>query len=227
MIIGSGMVAGACRKLAGWDKDVLFASGVSNSSEKDEELFRRELMLVAEGMKSVNGQGSFIYFSTTSIFDVSKSESPYILHKLRIEKIIRDSGLPHMIVRLPNLVGHSNNPNTLTNYFAQRIRSGKSIRLYSNAKRHLIDVDDLADILGELRKRYGHGSLTVNVNTDRPLTPREILSWLEEAIGMKAVIASEVETGYGELPVSDSSASFVWNTPEYYHRDLMRKYYSQ
>jgi nucleoside-diphosphate-sugar epimerase len=229
VIIGNGMVAGAFRNFSGWDDDILFASGVSNSAEKDSRAFQKEVELVRESLALVSAGQSFVYFSTTSIFDPAKSGSSYIIHKLFIEDMIKSSGVNYLIVRLPNLVGFSSNPNTLTNFFCDMIRQGAIIRLNRNATRHLIDVEDLYIILNDINARFGKKKVTVNVETDRPLSATKILSGLEDALKCKALIEEVEETALKDSDAFDKlrdAVSFIWKTSETYHSDLLRKYYS-
>jgi nucleoside-diphosphate-sugar epimerase len=225
VIIGNGMVANACRALSGWENDILYASGVSNSAEHRAELFEKEIDLINYYLTQLSPKGSFVYFSTTSIMDPSKSGSPYIKHKLIIESMLREKGINHLIVRLPNLVGKSRNPHTLTNFFADSIKKGKQIRLIRNAVRHLIDADDLAGILEDIRQKYGKKHTTVDVETNRPLTAHQILTLMEDAMKAKCNVAE------GEGIISEkvkdvfSSAKYIFETPENYHRTLINKYY--
>ena len=112
------MVAGALKDISGWEEDILFSSGVSNSGELASSAFLKETNLVESFIHKLSPDSSFVYFSTTSIFDTSKLSNPYIIHKLSIEKLLKESNINFLIVRLPNLVGFSTNPHTLTNYFA-------------------------------------------------------------------------------------------------------------
>ena len=84
MIIGNGMLANAVRF---YDKDevIFFASGVSNSLEKDPSAFEREIRLLHSCIEE-NPHKKLIYFSTCSVYDPSKAESPYVKHKLNAEK---------------------------------------------------------------------------------------------------------------------------------------------
>ena len=227
VIIGNGMVASACKALTGWEDDILYASGVSNSSEHRKELFDKEIELINVYLKKLSGKGKFIYFSTTSIMDPSKSENPYIKHKLFIESMLREKKVNHLIVRLPNLVGTSRNPHTLTNFFADSIRKGKQIKLIRTAVRHLIDAEDLAYILNDIRKKFGHTPTTVDVETSHPLNAGQILSMMEEALDKKADVIEMQETVSTKENLKDvfSSAKYIFETPENYHRSLINKYY--
>lgn len=228
MIVGSGMVADACKALTGWENDIIYASGVSNSSEKRKELFDREIDLIKTHLNQLRGDSTFVYFSTTSILDPSKTKSSYILHKLYIESMLRNITDNHMIIRLPNLVGKSRNPHTLTNFFAGNILVGKPVRLIKNAVRHLIDVNDLEFVLNDIRKKFGKSKVTVNVETDKPFTAGQILSLMEEVLQKKAhVIESDEPLDIQEiLNDENSTLKYIFETSESYHRDLIRKYYA-
>jgi nucleoside-diphosphate-sugar epimerase len=229
VIVGKGMVAGALKDISGWEEDILFSSGVSNSGEFESSPFQKETDLVKSFINNLSAGSSFVYFSTTSIFDSSKSSNPYIIHKLSIEKMLRESNIDFLIVRLPNLVGFSNNPHTLTNYFADSIRKERPITLKSGAIRHLIDVADLSNILNDIKRMFGKKKLTVNVDTDKPLSAGKILEFLEETLNKKAIIQIVPENNNGiqkETVNADGAIDFLWKTEENYHKELFKKYYS-
>ncbi len=223
------MVAGALKDISGWDNDILFSSGVSNSGEKDEINFQKEVELVKSNLAKLTSPGTFVYFSSTSIFNPFKKNNPYVLHKLKIENLIKDSNLNYLIIRLPNLVGFSSNPNTLTNYFADSIRLGRAINLNQKAFRHLIDASDLVNILNDVKNNFGKNKHTINIETDRPLSAHQIILSMEEAMQKKANINLSVENKDLEKIVSnlgDSSINYIWKIREDYHKNLLKKYYS-
>src|SRR5258706_941095 len=145
MIVGNGLIASAFNK-AGFHstRHVIFASGVSNSSETNPKAFDREISLIKNHLAK---NTTFVYFSTTSIFDPSKQDSVYIEHKKTIETLIRDGAQSYIIVRLPIMVGPTNNPHTLINYLVNAIITQKPLQLHKNACRHLLDIDDLVGLL--------------------------------------------------------------------------------
>jgi nucleoside-diphosphate-sugar epimerase len=229
VIVGRGMVAGALKELSGWDEDILFSSGVSNSGEQSERVFQRESEMVKFYIDRAPSKCTFVYFSTTSIFDATKSGSPYVNHKIRIEKQIRDSDVKHLIIRLPNLVGFSNNPNTLTNFFADKIKMHRAIKLNFHAIRHLIDVNDLPQILNGIKEKHGKDNVTVNVETDKPLTADKILAMLEVILRTKAdirYIEAKPVTTINNEELKTTSLSYQLKTNDDYHYHLLKKYYS-
>lgn len=223
------MVAGALKDISGWDNDILFSSGVSNSGEKDEKNFQKEVDLVKSNLARLTSNGSFVYFSTTSIFNPLKKSNPYVLHKLKIEKLIKDSNLNYLIIRLPNLVGTSANPNTLTNYFADSIRLGRAINLNKKAFRHLIDASDLPGILNDIKNNFGKNKHIINIETDKPISAQKIILCIEDAIQKKAIINPSAESEDLEKidsHIGDTSINYIWKIRDDYHKSLLKKYYS-
>jgi len=127
------------------DRFVIFASGVSDSSETDCNKFLREENLLNKTLRE-NRHKHIIYFSSF----IDQSKKPYIEHKERMEDIIEFSNVPYTIIKLPQAVGRGGNPNNLFNYFVNNIRDGKEINVYHNTFRSLIDVDDIKKIVDTL-----------------------------------------------------------------------------
>jgi nucleoside-diphosphate-sugar epimerase len=223
------MIAGALKDLKGWEEDILFSSGVSNSGETNAALFQKEVDLVKQYIGQTGPDSTFVYFSTTSIFDRSKATSLYTNHKIYIENLIKDSDVNYLIIRLPNLVGLSNNPHTLTNFFSQSLLSGRPINLNPGAIRHLIDVADLPSILTDISEKFGKQKVTVNVETDKPLTAEQILNLLEEVVSKKANVNVCPENSKDQnpaTPVDKLSQIYVLKTGGDYHLKMFGKYYS-
>ena len=144
MIIGNGLLGSAFIEFD-LPEVVFFASGVSNSSEISEKEFNREENLIHKILGD-NPQKQFVYFSTCSIYDSSKNGSPYVLHKLKMEQIIINKASNYLILRVSNAVGKGGNPNLLMNYIYSSILNKKKITIHKNAKRNLIDVEDVVKI---------------------------------------------------------------------------------
>jgi nucleoside-diphosphate-sugar epimerase len=182
MIVGDGMLASAY-ELAGaknWDQ-IIFASGVSNSLEKDPGEFQKEidlLLMYAELDKTL------VYFSTVSIFDHSLASNPYIRHKIKIEKVIEHRFNKYLIIRLPIVVGKSANPHTLTNFLFQSIITGNPFRLFQHATRYLIDLDDVVRFTRILISKSGSRS-KVNLVLNNKMHVPEILELLSALTGKR------------------------------------------
>lgn len=120
MIIGSGLIASL---FTNHDREdcIFFASGVSNSLETKKSEFLREENLIRKTIGE-NPEKTFAYFSTCSIYDLSKTESPYVLHKLKMEQIIAEHNSKYIIFRVSNAVGKGGNPNLLMNYLIRSVK---------------------------------------------------------------------------------------------------------
>lgn len=122
MIVGNGLLASAFSpEWVSTHNAVLFASGVSNSHESQPEAFQREADLLSSHLERCSG--AFIYFSTCSISDPDRAASFYAKHKLAMERRVAQHP-EHLILRLPQVVGRTSNPNTLTNFLVDKLKSG-------------------------------------------------------------------------------------------------------
>ena len=174
MIVGSGLIAKAFEKY-NYDNDVLiFSSGVSNSKENRSSEFEREETLIKE---YININKKFIYFSTVSVVDGSKN-SPYIEHKLNIEKFISENHNNYLIFRLPIVVGINSNKVTFFNTIKNKIINNEVIDIY-NVKRYLIDIDDLSSTLPIIIDDKNERNKTINVCYDNFTTVIDIVNKLE------------------------------------------------
>lgn len=145
MIIGSGLVANSLKNIDS-DNILFFASGVSNSLETRDSEFEREFSLLKNSMAD-HPHIKLIYFSTLSINDLSKQNSPYVIHKRKIEEFIKTNHEKYLILRIGNIVGKGGNPNTLFNYLKTQIVSQSEFTLHSKARRLLIDIEDIPKFL--------------------------------------------------------------------------------
>ena len=179
-IVGSGLIA---RTLKGIKPDVpilFFASGVSNSGEKVREHFEREknLLLCFRGTNKC-----LVYFSTCSIFDTSAVASGYISHKLEMEDLVKSNFENNLVLRLPTLVGKTNNPYTFFNYLKNCIECNKALEIQQNAWRYLFDADDLVPALEMILKNKLEKSYSINVAFPNPLPVSEIVTLMEKELG--------------------------------------------
>ena len=93
MIIGRGLIAKAFEKYNNNDNVIIFSSGVSNSLETRDTEFEREESLLKSNLLL---DKKFIYFSTISVVDGSL-KSPYINHKIKMEKMISENHNNYLI----------------------------------------------------------------------------------------------------------------------------------
>src|SRR5574343_195619 len=184
MIIGNGLIANLFTK---HDKEnvVFFASGVSNSLETERSAFLREEKLLRKVLKENPGK-IFIYFSTCSIYDSSKNDSPYVNHKLRMEQIVEEFCSKYLILRASNAIGKGGNPNLLVNYLFNSVKEEREITVHTLATRNLIDADDVKNITLQLIDEEKFNRI-INVAYLENFSTTEILLILEKHLNKKPI----------------------------------------
>jgi nucleoside-diphosphate-sugar epimerase len=185
MVIGNGLLATRFKSYQDDDRFLIFASGVSNSKTKNADAYAREIRLLQESIRQHPGK-IMVYFSTCSIYDPDEQQSAYVLHKLYIESIIRQTTAAAFIFRVSNVVGSSGNPNTLLNYFFYHIRNGINFDLWTNACRNIIDIDDLFLVVDELLKHSVPSTSPLNIASPVDYPVREIVNAIEIFLGARS-----------------------------------------
>lgn len=184
MIIGNGLLADAFRRSNFDSSDlIIFASGVSNSKEVDFSKFLREKKLLESFFSK---ETKIIYFSTCSIEDDILKSTPYVQHKVEIESMLAKQS-SYLIFRLPQVVGFTNNQNTLTNFIYNKIKSNQHFDLLADARRNIIDVDDVVKIAKYvLSKDDCNQNRTMNIASSKSITVLELVKIYEQILGLKA-----------------------------------------
>ncbi|AFJ01904.1 NAD dependent epimerase/dehydratase family protein [Methylophaga frappieri] len=185
-IVGNGMMARAASVMRANLPVTIFASGVSNSNEKDVSAYRREINLLE---RSISDNALFVYFSSYLAED---GDSKYARHKRNVETIVKQTATRYIILRLPQVVGITGN-NTLMNYFVKAITREEPVLLQKHAYRSLIDVVDVMRVL-QLLIDKNDINLTLAVGPEQPINVIEIFKLVEEAIGCLTRY-KEIDTG--------------------------------
>ena len=120
LIIGNGDVAEALKGVVRGGT-TFFASGVSNSKEKNEREYQKEIYLLLAQNKSRH----LVYFSSLCIF---YSRNRYAKHKIEMERLIKQEFPYYTIIRLGNITW-GNNPNTLLNNLRRKKQKGESFEI--------------------------------------------------------------------------------------------------
>lgn len=226
MIIGNGLIANLFRD---YDQEdiIFFASGVSNSSETDVNQFLREENLVRDTFTKYPQQ-LFIYFSTCSIYDSSKTNSLYVLHKLRMEELIKTHCENYLILRVSNAVGKGGSPNLLLNYIVRSVKSGEQINVHTKATRNLIDTDDIKRISIALIQSKDYNKI-VNLAYPFNFGIIEILEIMERYFGTNLDL-NLIKSGESyNIAISETESYFLDHQlmdKENYLCNILEKYYS-
>lgn len=189
MIVGNGLLASCFAEYQLVDDVCIFASGVSNSSEISIGKFQREIDLIDDTLSSLEDNVVFVYFSSCSIYDTTLKDSSYVKHKLAVENKLLSEKSNTLIFRLPQLAGNSRNKNTLLNYLSYHICNDREISILRNAKRNIIDVQDVLSISRKVINDVKNGeSFCKVINIANPLhhSVIDIVLILEKILNKKS-----------------------------------------
>ena len=194
-VVGGGMLARALQAqlatgIQPSSSTLYFASGVSNSRETDASQYQREADLLNSHL---SGTRQLVYFSTCSIADPCEASSPYVRHKLLIERRLRER--PNsIVVRLPQVVGANANSNTLVQNLYQCAKQDLPIEAWTCAARSLIDVEDACRLTIRICAKLIGQNEVINIAGPTMTTPVEILDKMA-VILQKPITYRAVEKG--------------------------------
>ncbi|MEI7911050.1 MAG: NAD-dependent epimerase/dehydratase family protein [Verrucomicrobiota bacterium] len=226
MLIGTGLLAQAFLTPFAQREDVcIYAAGVSNSGCTSSLEFERERKLLTQTLLSQSHVGAFVYFGTCSVRDPVAKNTPYVRHKLAMEHLVA-AHPRHLILRLPQIAGRTPNPHTLLNYLYARISRSEGFELWKNAKRNIIDIDDVAAIAGQIIADKSLRNLTLNIANPVCDSIVDIVAAMERAVG-KPALCQVIDLGSGyQIDVSAISGMAAARFGHDYLERVIGKYYA-
>ena len=161
-IVGRGLIATAMAPFADRHADaVIFASGVSDSSCTDPASYERERALLRATIDEVRASGlRIVYFSSggaaygtwtgaASERTPTQPRSAYGLHKVATERLVFESGVPALILRLPNVVGDVGHWHQLIPSLVAQVVGGR-VTVHRRAARDIVDAGDVGRMVDAL-----------------------------------------------------------------------------
>ena len=202
-IIGSGFIASGFKKHLNFIKKnniIIYAAGISNSLE----VRRKKLNIEISRLKKFiqDNKKKLVYISTYSVNDNSRKNKLYVKNKIKIEKIIKSNNNDYIIIRLPEIIGKSKNPNTLTNFFYNNLIKNKPFKVFKNSRRNLLDIDDAIKNCLKIIKINKKKNKIINLLNRRFYTPLQIVSSFEKILKKKVFMNLMTQSlGNGNLKV--------------------------
>ena len=227
MIVGNGLLArGLTVRYAHDARVTIFASGVSDSGERRLTEFGRERRMLRD--VEYRPGSRLVYFGSCAVaVGDGQAQTPYMRHKRDMEALAlsRADGL---VIRLPQAVGITSNPRTLTNYLRDRLLSGERFTLWSKAERNLVDIDHVAAIATALIDDGLPSQSVVSIAAQRSLPMAEIVAIFEHVMKRRANYV--VEDKGSPLPIEHRVADAVAGRMGIdlggdYAQRVIRKYY--
>lgn len=199
VIVGRGFIAKNLEPIAAEHDDVLLlAAGVSRTAANSEAEFVRERLLVEDSAQRCLREGRRLVFLSTASSGVyggsrctgRESEavqptSPYAAHKLALERILQDSGVEYLVLRLSHLVGQHQQPWQLLPSLVSQVMAGR-VLVRRGAQRDLLGVQDMVRITDRLL-RDGVRREVVNVASGVPVPIEDVVAYVELRLGRTAV----------------------------------------
>ena len=188
-IIGTGFLSKNFNKYKEFFKELnicVYAAGVSNSLCKDSKLLEKDKKRLYDFSNKINKNKVLLYFSTCTLNDPSRNQNPYIINKLEIENFIKKNFEKYLIIRLPEVVGKTNNNNTLINFLFKKIKEKEIFDLWTKASRSVIGIDDVTKILIDLLSNKKHENKTINIANPKKYSIKYIVNVIEDLTALKA-----------------------------------------
>lgn len=187
MLIGSGLLAKAFFPSCSQREDIcVYAAGVSNSVCSDAREFMRERQRLTETLAQTQDLDAFVYFGTCSVMDPEATNTPYVQHKVAMERLV-STHPRHLILRLPQVAGKTPNPHTLLNFLYSRISRSEAFPLWRKARRNIIDVTDVVSIADCLITAKSARNVILNVANPLSYPMPDIVTAMERAAGKRAI----------------------------------------
>lgn len=227
IIIGNGLVANAFIK-SNLDLDfILFASGVSDSKNASINDFDREKKLFLQTVKNYPNK-AFVYFSTCSIYDPDSVESIYVKHKLNMEQLIKTSCNEFIIFRVSNIVGISNNKNTIFNFLLYKIKSHEKIKIWKNAYRNFIDIDIVVRYVSFFLKDFpSWKNKIINIASIENTSVLELVNLIINIYSSNSEIELLDKGSNYKIPIEDliiAQETYKWDIQNTNMKYLIQKY---
>lgn len=169
-VIGNGLL-GRAFKSANTTDCLFFCSGVSDSNEVKSEAFLREEKLLRETLLKANDNHQhFVYFSSVA---APSSNTNYFNHKIEMENLIKKFSSNYYILRLPQVAGPVLNT-TLLPTIIKNIYENRYFKVFKNAKRTLVDVEDIVILFEDILSN-SNGNKVINICPGYCFSPEELV----------------------------------------------------
>lgn len=226
MVVGNGLLARRFEAYQQNQQYVIFASGVSDSKSENELDYARELQLLRQTIEN-NMDATLVYFSTCSIADPSLRGNRYIAHKLTIEQLLQTECSKYLIFRISNVAGPGGNPKTIFHFLVQAVTQQQNFKVWKNAYRNLIDVDDVLSLIDfSIQKGERNNIFTIAhpISLPAPVIVQTIETYFGIAAQYELVDAGNNFFIDNQFVTEIAPAAGVNFEGNYLHR-LLQKYY--
>lgn len=227
MIIGRGLLANALRELDG-ERYLFYVNGISNSLIENiqEDNFEMNEVTAIAGK---NYDKTFVYFSTIQVNSKENYNRPYVIHKIKMEELVKRLFPDNVIIRTSNIIGNNPwNTHTLFNYLYNSLKAQKKISVVDSESRNVLDVDHFIKLTQRYLTHYRKEPSVVNIVNSLSYQMFEIISEFEK------IFETQFVKDQSQIPIAKFEAPCVFSAQliqecgiklDNYMPDVIRKYY--
>ena len=185
MIVGNGLLAKSFIHYKDDDGILIFASGVSNSTNPTKVDCLREQKLLENTIK-MNMDKTIIYFSSCDIANDKLNKNPYYIHKNNMEVLVKSQSKNYYIFRLPQVIGKGGNKNTLMNFLVNSIKNRSEFTLYKQTFKSIIDITDVIKMCDYILDNNLYKSQIINIVNPNYISVESIVKEIETFLKIAA-----------------------------------------
>ena len=224
MVVGNGLIAKLFNEYSDSSEFLIFASGVSNSSENRVSEFEREKSKLFELIKK-NQEITLIYFSTCAFYDNYFDENQYLRHKRKMEEWIIANVQNFHIFRIPQIIG-SKNTNQLLGFLDHKIKNKEKFVLF-DIQRNLIDLEFLLTLSKYIISNKYYLNKISNIFYPNNINVREIVFVFEQIHNVKSnyIIKQKKGNLIIKKTIGDEIISKLFPVRASYYKEKLEEYY--
>lgn len=227
MVLGEGLIANRFSDYSLQSKYLIYAGKIHDSTLLDEGRIHEEEAAISTAL-SANNDKVFVYFSSCSILDENMHSTPYVNHKIRMERLIQKTSKSFLIIRVPQLMGLSDVGSSLVNYLFDSIVNGKPFELWEDAQKNLIDIDDVHEIVGVLLGTNSSFNKVFNIASTHQTSVSAIVREIEAFTGRAGVYTNVSKGSSYKIDIEEIETvlnGLCINFGESYIKNSLNKYF--
>ena len=226
--IGNGFIAKNLKKIkSNLNKPyLLYCAGVSNSKSINKKEYQKEIRKIKNVISKIKKKTILVYISTTSINDKNHNKDKYVSNKIKIENLIKDKVDKYIIIRLPQIIGKTKNPNVISNFLFNKIKNRKFFNAWVNSKRNLLDIDDVKKIVEKILKQKFKESFTVNIYNSKYTSVISLINILSKILNIKPMYKRLEFLDKNKVTKNKKKQNkIIIYTSKNYLKNILKKYY--
>jgi nucleoside-diphosphate-sugar epimerase len=110
---------------------------------------------------------------------LEEQNSPYVMHKLAMEEIIKKNCPTYNIFRVSNVVGFTTNTTTIFSYLVNNIKNKIPFQLWVKAHRNILGIDEIAKIVIYIIKNKEYINKVINIANTQNYSVGYLVSEIE------------------------------------------------